>query len=53
MSPRLLALAAAASLAISSVFTKRMVAMYPPGQLIGPLLALNALLVVPFLPFAH
>jgi drug/metabolite transporter (DMT)-like permease len=53
MSPTLLALLAAASLAISSLFTKRMVGEYPPRQLIGPLLGLNALLVVPFLPFVH
>jgi len=53
MSPTLLALLAAASLAISSLFTKRMVGEYPPRQLIGPLLGLNALLVVPFLPFVR
>jgi drug/metabolite transporter (DMT)-like permease len=53
VSATLLALAAAASLAISSLFTKRMVGAYPPRQLIGPLLGLNALLVVPFLPFVH
>jgi drug/metabolite transporter (DMT)-like permease len=46
-----LALLAAASLAVASLFTKRMVGSYPPTQLIGPLFALNALLVVPFLPF--
>ena len=51
MSPTLLALLAAASLGISSLFTKRMVGTYPARQLIGPLFALNALLVVPFLPF--
>src|ERR1700736_5900476 len=53
VSPTLLALLAAASLAISSLFTKRMVGAYPPTQLIGPLLGLNALLVVPFLPFVR
>ena len=53
MSPTLLALLAAASLAVSSLFTKRMVGEYPPRQLIGPLFGLNALLVVPFLPFVH
>jgi drug/metabolite transporter (DMT)-like permease len=53
MSPTLLALLAAASLAVSSLFTKRMVGTYPPRQLIGPLFGLNALLVVPFLPFVH
>jgi drug/metabolite transporter (DMT)-like permease len=53
MSPTVLALLAAASLATSSVFTKRMVGEYPPRQLIGPLLGLNALLVVPFLPFVN
>jgi drug/metabolite transporter (DMT)-like permease len=53
VSPTLLALLAAASLAISSLFTKRMVGAYPPRQLIGPLLGLNALLVVPFLPFVR
>ena len=51
MSPTLLALLAAASLGISSLFTKRMVGAYPPRQLIGPLFGLNALLVVPLLPF--
>ena len=53
MSPTLLALLAAASLAVSSLFTKRMVGEYPPRQLIGPLFGLNALLVVPLLPFVH
>jgi drug/metabolite transporter (DMT)-like permease len=50
VSPTLLALLAAASLAVSSLFTKRMVVAYPPRQLIGPLFGLNALLVVPLLP---
>lgn len=53
MSATLLALAAAASLAISSVFTKRMVGEHPPRQLIGPLLGLNALLIVPFAATSH
>jgi drug/metabolite transporter (DMT)-like permease len=53
MSPTLLALLAAGSAAIAAVFTKRMVVEYSPLQLIGPLLGLNALLVVPLLPFAH
>ena len=53
MSPTLLALLAAASAAISALFTKRMVGEYPARQLIGPLLGLNALLVTPFLPFVH
>jgi drug/metabolite transporter (DMT)-like permease len=53
VSPTLLALLAAASLAISSLFTKRMVGEYPPRQLIGPLFGLNALLVVPLLAFVH
>jgi drug/metabolite transporter (DMT)-like permease len=51
MSPTLLALLAAASQGVSALFTKRMVGEYPARQLIGPLLGLNALLVVPFLPF--
>ena len=49
MSPTLLALLAAASAAVSALFTKRMVDEYPARQLIGPLLGLNALLVAPFL----
>jgi drug/metabolite transporter (DMT)-like permease len=53
MSSASLALLAAVSLAIAAVFTKRMVGTYPPRQLIGPLLGLNALLAVPFLPFVH
>ena len=53
MSATLLALGAAASLAIATIFTKRMVVAYPPRQLIGPLFGLNALLVVPALPFVH
>lgn len=53
MSPTLLALLAAASAAVAAIFTKRMVVEYSPRQLIGPLLALNALLVAPLLPFAH
>ncbi len=53
MSPTLLALLAAASLAVSALFTKRMVGEYPSKQLIGPLLALNGLLVAPALVFAH
>jgi drug/metabolite transporter (DMT)-like permease len=53
MSPTLLALLAAASLAIASLFTKRMVGEYPARQLIGPLLALNSLLLAPLLPFVH
>jgi drug/metabolite transporter (DMT)-like permease len=53
MSSTVLALLAATSLAISSLFTKRMVGAYPPNQLIGPLLGFNALLLVPFLPFGH
>jgi drug/metabolite transporter (DMT)-like permease len=53
MSPTLLALLAAASAAISALFTKRMVGEYPARQLIGPLLALNSLLLVPALPFVH
>jgi drug/metabolite transporter (DMT)-like permease len=53
VSPTLLALLAAASAAISALFTKRMVGEYPARQLIGPLLGLNALLVVPALPFVH
>ena len=53
MSATLLALLAAGSLAISSLFTKRMVGEYPPRQLIGPLFGLNALLVTPFLPFVR
>lgn len=53
MSSTLLALLAAASLAISTVVTKRMVGEYRPSQLIGPLLGLNALLVAPVLLFTH
>jgi drug/metabolite transporter (DMT)-like permease len=53
VSATLLTLLAAASLAVATVFTKRMVSAFPPRQLIGPLFALNALLVVPFLPFVH
>ncbi len=53
MSPTLLALLAAASAAVSALFTKRMVGEYPARQLIGPLLGLNALLVAPFLLFVH
>jgi drug/metabolite transporter (DMT)-like permease len=53
VSATLLALLAAASLAAASLFTKRMVAAYPPRQLIGPLFALNGLLLVPLLPFVH
>jgi drug/metabolite transporter (DMT)-like permease len=53
MSAPLLALLAAASAAISSLFTKRMVGEFPPRQLIGPLLALNAALVAPFLLGTH
>jgi drug/metabolite transporter (DMT)-like permease len=53
MSPTLLALCAAASYAVASIFTKRMVVAYTPRQLIGPLFALNAVLVVPALPFVH
>jgi drug/metabolite transporter (DMT)-like permease len=53
MSSTLFALLAAVSLAIAALFTKRMVSEYPPRQLIGPLLGLNALLVVPLLPFVH
>jgi drug/metabolite transporter (DMT)-like permease len=53
MSATVLALLAAVSMAIAAVFTKRMVGEYPPRQLIGPLLALNALLVAPFLPFVR
>lgn len=53
MSSTLLALLAAASLAFSTVVTKRMVGEYPPSQLIGPLLGLNALLVAPWLLFTH
>jgi drug/metabolite transporter (DMT)-like permease len=49
----LLALLAAASYAVATIFTKRMVLAYPPRQLIGPLFGLNALLVVPALPFVH
>ncbi len=51
MSPTVLALCAAGSAAVSALFTKRMVGVYPARQLIGPLLGLNALLLVPFLPF--
>lgn len=53
MGATLLALLAAASYAVATVFTKRMVVAYPPRQLIGPLFALNALLVVPLLPFVR
>ncbi len=53
MGATLLALLAAASFAVATIFTKRMVVAYPPQQLIGPLFALNALLVVPLLPFVH
>jgi drug/metabolite transporter (DMT)-like permease len=53
VSTTLLALLAAASLGIATVFTKRMVVAHPPKQLIGPLFALNALLVVPLLPFVR
>lgn len=53
MSAALLALAAAATLAVSIGVTKRLVTDYPPGQLIGPLLLLNAALVAPFLPLGH
>lgn len=53
MGPTLLALLAAASYAVATIFTKRMVVAYPPQQLIGPLFGLNALLVVPLLPFVH
>jgi drug/metabolite transporter (DMT)-like permease len=53
MSATLLALLAAVSLAVAALFTTRMVGEYPPRQLIGPLLALNALLVAPFLPFVR
>jgi drug/metabolite transporter (DMT)-like permease len=49
----LLALLAAASQSGATIFTKRMVIAFPPRQLIGPLFALNALLVVPALPFVH
>jgi drug/metabolite transporter (DMT)-like permease len=51
LSPTALALLAAASQAISAVVTKGLVGEYPARQLIGPLLALNALLVAPFLLF--
>jgi drug/metabolite transporter (DMT)-like permease len=53
MSASLLALLAAASAAISSLVTKRMVGEFPPRQLIGPLLGLNSLLVAPFLLGTH
>ena len=53
MSPTLLALLAAASQAVSALFTKRMVDEYPARQLIGPLLGLNALLVAPFLSLVN
>ena len=53
MGTTLLALLAAASQAAATIFTKRMVIAFPPRQLIGPLFALNALLVVPALPFVH
>lgn len=42
---------AAASFAVGSVLTKGMVDRFPPRQLIGPLYAFNALLMVPFAPF--
>src|SRR5262249_8159402 len=53
MSWTLLALGAAASQGVAALFTKRMVGEYPARQLIGPLLGLNAPLMVPFLPFVH
>ena len=53
MSSTAFALLAAVSQAIAALLTRRMVGDYPPRQLIGPLLGLNALLVVPFLPFVH
>jgi drug/metabolite transporter (DMT)-like permease len=53
MSMTALALLAAASQAISTLVTKRMVGEYPARQLIGPLLALNSLLAAPFLIAAH
>jgi drug/metabolite transporter (DMT)-like permease len=53
LSPTALALLAAASQAISAVVTKGLVGEHPARQLIGPLLALNSLLVAPFLLVAH
>ncbi|MFN0156092.1 MAG: EamA family transporter [Gaiella sp.] len=50
MSAALLALAAALTLAVATGVTKQLVTDYAPGQLIGPLLLLNAALLAPFLP---
>jgi drug/metabolite transporter (DMT)-like permease len=48
-----LGLAAAVCLAIGAVLTKEFVDRLPGRQLIGPLFALNALLVVPAAPFVE
>jgi len=55
MTAGLLGLAAAASLAVGAVLSRRFALAYPPAQLPGPLYALNAALVtlaVPFVPWA-
>jgi len=51
MSVPLLGLLAALSLATGSVITKGVVNRLPARQLIGPLYALNALILLPFAPF--
>lgn len=49
----MLALAAAGSQAVGFAMTKRFVLELPPRELIGPLFALNALLLVPAAPFVE
>ena len=53
MTAAILALAAAVVLAVASAFTKRLVSDFAHRQLIGPLLLLNALLVLPVAALAH
>ena len=53
MNAPVLGLLAAIAIASGSGITREMVQRLPPRQLIGPLYACNALILIPLIPFSH